>query len=170
MPGMYQYIRETWQHNKELRREHVIKWAKEPAIVRVERPTRIDRARILGYKAKQGYVIVRVRVRKGSRKREKPSGGRKPSKAGLTQIKKKVSLQRIAEMRAARKYPNLEVLNSYYVGESGMYKWYEVILVDPNHPVIKNDPKINWICRPCNRGRAFRGLTSAGKKGRGLRN
>ncbi len=170
MPGMYQYIRETWQHNKELRREHVIKWTKEPAIVRVERPTRIDRARILGYKAKQGYVIVRVRVRKGSRKREKPSGGRKPSKAGLTQIKKKVSLQRIAEMRAARKYPNLEVLNSYYVGESGMYKWYEVILVDPNHPVIKNDPKINWICRPCNRGRAFRGLTSAGKKGRGLRN
>ncbi len=170
MPGMYQYIREIWQHNKELRREHVIKWAKEPAIVRVERPTRIDRARILGYKAKQGYVIVRVRVRKGSRKREKPSGGRKPSKAGLTQIKKKVSLQRIAEMRAARKYPNLEVLNSYYVGESGMYKWYEVILVDPNHPVIKNDPKINWICRPCNRGRAFRGLTSAGKKGRGLRN
>ncbi len=170
MPGMYQYIRETWQHNKELRREHVIKWAKEPAIVRVERPTRIDRARILGYKAKQGYVIVRVRVRKGSRKREKPSGGRKPSKAGLTQIKKRVSLQRIAEMRAARKYPNLEVLNSYYVGESGIYKWYEVILVDPNHPVIKNDPKINWICRPCNRGRAFRGLTSAGKKGRGLRN
>ncbi len=170
MPGMYQYIRETWQHDKELRRERVIKWAKEPAIVRVERPTRIDRARILGYKAKQGYVIVRVRVRKGSRKREKPSGGRKPSKAGLTQIKKKVSLQRIAEMRAARKYPNLEVLNSYYVGESGMYKWYEVILVDPNHPVIKNDPKINWICRPCNRGRAFRGLTSAGKKGRGLRN
>ena len=72
-------------------------------------------------------------------------------------------------MRAARKYPNLEVLNSYYVGESGKYKWYEVILVDPHHPVIKSDPKINWICRPCNRGRAFRGLTSAGKKARGLR-
>jgi large subunit ribosomal protein L15e len=29
---------------------------------------------------------------------------------------------------------------------------------------------INWICRPENRGRAFRGLTSAGKKARGLRN
>lgn len=167
--AMYQWIRETWQKVKELRKERAIKWAKEPAVVRVERPTRIDRARALGYKAKQGYVIARVRVKKGTRKREKPSGGRKPSKAGLIKIKSKVSLQRVAEMRAARKFPNLEVLNSYYVGESGKYKWYEVILVDPHHPVIKNDAKINWICRPCNRGRAFRGLTSAGKKARGLR-
>lgn len=166
---MYQFIRETWQKVKELTKERAVKWAREPVIVRVDRPTRIDRARALGYKAKQGYVVVRVRVKKGTRKREKPSGGRKPSKAGLTKIKSKVSLQRVAEMRAARRYKNLEVLNSYYVGESGKYKWYEVILVDPHHPVIKNDPKINWVCRPANRGRAFRGLTSAGKKARGLR-
>ncbi len=164
---LYKLIRETWQKVKELRKERVVKWAKEPAIVRVEKPTRIDRARSLGYKAKQGYVVVRVRIKKGTRKREKPSGGRKPSKAGLTKIKSKVGLQRTAEMRAARKYPNLEVLNSYYVGESGKYKWYEVILVDPHHPAIKNDPKINWIVNQ--RGRAFRGLTSAGKKARGLR-
>jgi len=45
----------------------------------------------------------------------------------------------IAEERAAKKYPNLEVLNSYYVTEDGSHKWYEVILVDPHHPVIRNE-------------------------------
>jgi large subunit ribosomal protein L15e len=167
--GLYQAVRETWQQEKELRRERVIQWAKEPAIVRVEKPTRLDRARALGYKAKQGFVLVRVRIKKGTRKREKPAGGRKPSKAGLTKIKSRKSLQRVAEERAARKYPNLEVLNSYYVGESGKYKWYEVILIDPHHPVIKADAKINWICSSKHKGRVFRGLTSAGKKSRGLR-
>lgn len=78
------------------------------------------------------------------------------------------SIQRIAEERAASHYPNMEVLNSYWVGEDGMHKYYEVILVDPQHPVIRGDPKINWICDPANRGRVYRGLTSAGKKGRSL--
>jgi large subunit ribosomal protein L15e len=80
------------------------------------------------------------------------------------------SIQRIAEERAARKYPNMEVLNSYWVGEDGKHKWYEVILIDPCHPAIKADPQLNWLCTGKHRGRAFRGLTSAGKKGRGLRN
>jgi large subunit ribosomal protein L15e len=78
------------------------------------------------------------------------------------------SIQRIAEERTAKRYPNLEVLNSYYVGEDGKYKYYEVILVDPAHPVIKSDTKINWILSQ--KGRVYRGLTSAGKKGRGLLN
>jgi large subunit ribosomal protein L15e len=51
-----------------------------------------------------------------------------------------------------------------------MYKWFEVIMVDPHHPVIKSDPKIAWIAGKTHKGRVFRGLTSAGKKGRGLRN
>ena len=42
----------------------------------------------------------------------------------------------------------------------------EVILVDKHHPVIKADKSINWITTQ--RRRAFRGLTSAGKKSRGL--
>jgi len=71
-------------------------------------------------------------------------------------------------MRVARKFPNLEVLNSYYVADDGKHKWFEVILVDPDHPCIKNDSKMNWICYPANRGRVFRGLTSAGKRSRGL--
>jgi ribosomal protein L15E len=40
-----------------------------PAIHRATRPTRPDKARRLGYKAKQGFVIYRVRVRRGGRKK-----------------------------------------------------------------------------------------------------
>ena len=39
----------------------------------------------------------------------------------------------------ARKYPNLRVLNSYWVGEDGSQKWHEIIMLDPNHPAIRND-------------------------------
>jgi large subunit ribosomal protein L15e len=88
---------------------------------------------------------------------------------GVKKYKPAKSLKLIAEERAARKFPNLEVLNSYWVGEDGRYKWFEVILVDPHHPVIQSDPKINWICQKQHKGRVFRGLTSAGKKVRGLR-
>lgn len=163
---MYKYLRKAWK-DKELRREKVIKWAKEPVTKRIEKPTRLDRARSLGYKAKQGYVIVRTRIRKGTRKRERPSGGRKPLKAGLTKITPKKGLKRIAEERTQKKYPNLEVLNSYPVGESGKFKWFEIILVDTSHPVIKSDKKINWVCKQ--KKRVYRGLTSSGKKSRGLR-
>ncbi|MHA1999018.1 MAG: 50S ribosomal protein L15e, partial [Promethearchaeota archaeon] len=48
--------------------------------------------------------------------------------------------------------------------------YYEVILVDPFHPVIIADKEINWICSTVQKGRVYRGLTSAGKKARGLRN
>jgi len=173
--NMYGYIRIAWNHPKksyviDIQRERMVQWRKGPAIVRVERPTRLDRARALGYKAKQGFVVVRVRVRRGGARKDRPNKGRRPKRMGVKKITRAKSIQRIAEERAARKYPNLEVLNSYYVGEDGMYKYYEVILVDPNHPAILADKDINWIARPANRGRAFRGLTSAGKKGRGLRN
>jgi len=42
-------------------------------------------------------------------------------------------------------------------------------MVDPHHPAIKADKDINWICDKAHKGRVFRGLTSAGKKVRGLR-
>jgi Ribosomal L15 len=40
-----------------------------PRVVRSTHPTRPDKARLLGYKAKQGFVIYRSRVRRGGRKR-----------------------------------------------------------------------------------------------------
>ncbi|KFY20683.1 hypothetical protein V491_03520 [Pseudogymnoascus sp. VKM F-3775] len=43
-------------------------------IHRASRPSRPDKARRLGYKAKQGYVIYRVRVRRGGRKKPVSKG------------------------------------------------------------------------------------------------
>lgn len=171
---MYKYLQQLWKRPYdgefgEILKQRLIKWRREPSIVRIEKPTRIDRARSLGYKAKQGIIIVRVRVRKGTLRKPRPNKGRRPKRMGVYGHTPRKSLRLIAEERAARKYPNLEVLNSYYVGEDGRYKWFEVILVDPHHPVIKSDPNLNWITSRVHRGRVFRGLTSAGKKMRGLR-
>lgn len=162
-------MKKFWRSDeqKELLKQKMISWRKEPVIARIDKPSRLDRARSLGYKAKQGFAVARIRIGKGSSKREKPSGGRKPAHAGMTKITPTQNLQHIAEMRCARKFPNLEALNSYYVGEDGRSKWFEVILVDPMHPCIRSDKKISWICTPANRGRVFRGLTSAGKRSRG---
>ena len=160
--GYHRYIN-SWK--KETYKTKIREWRRGAVIKRVERPTRLDRARALGYRAKQGFIITRTRIRKGGRKREKRKKGRKPGKMGRFYTPKQ-SLQSITEKRVARKFPNLEVLNSYYIGEDGQYKYFEVILVDPNHPVIKSDRKISWITNQ--RKRVFRGLTSAGKKSRGL--
>ncbi|MEM3555847.1 MAG: 50S ribosomal protein L15e [Candidatus Micrarchaeia archaeon] len=166
--GFYKLVKRAFEKERkersEIYRKRLIEWRKGSVVERVNKPTNIARARELGYKAKQGFVVARVRVGRGRRKREKPDLGRKPSKSGRFMSPGK-SLQRIAEERAASKFPNLEVLNSYWVGEDGRNKYFEVILVDPEHPVVKNDRSISWIAEQ--RGRAYRGLTSAGKKGRG---
>jgi len=170
---MYKYIGKFWKNRntpefKALQRERLITWRKEATIVRVEKSTRIDRARILGFKAKQGYVLARIKLRRTRLRKSRPSQGRHTKGQAIRKIQPGKSFRWIAEERVARKYPNLEVLNSYQVGEDGRYKWYEIILVDPHHPVIMKDPRINWICDGNNRRRVFRGLTAAGKKSRGL--
>ncbi|MCS3924051.1 50S ribosomal protein L15e [Methanosalsum natronophilum] len=172
--SFYGYIRDAWKNPensyvKDLRWERLQKWRKEGSVVRIERPTRIDRARSLGYKAKQGIVMARTKVRRGGRRKSRFVGGRRSQRMGVNSITGRKSIQRIAEERASRKYPNMEVLNSYWVAEDGKSKWYEVILVDPSHPVIKSDKSLNWLCNNKNKGRAYRGKTSAGKKGRGIR-
>jgi len=166
--GMYKYLKKTYKspEYKELMKQRIISWNKQPVMVKLEKPSKIDRARTLGYKAKQGIIVVRARIRKGTQKRETPSGGRKPLKAGKTKHTPVMNLQHITERRVARKYPNLEVLNSYYVGESGRHIWHEVILVDPEHPCIKSDKELKTIIKQ--KRRVFRGLTSAGKRSRGL--
>jgi large subunit ribosomal protein L15e len=171
---MYKYIKEAWNNPddsyvKELMQQRAPEWRKESVITRIDRPTRIDRARSLGYKAKKGYIVVRTRIRRGGRRKSRFTAGRKPKRMGVTKITPKKSIQRIAEERVARRFPNMEILNSYWVWEDGKFYFYEVILVDPSQPTIQNDPKINWICSSNNRSRAFRGLTSEGKKNRGLR-
>jgi ribosomal protein L18 len=72
-----------------LQRVRCWEYRQQPSIVRLVRPTRPDKARRLGYKAKQGFVVYRVRVRRGGRKRPVPKGivYGKPTNQGVTQLK-----------------------------------------------------------------------------------
>src|SRR5438128_9959422 len=118
----YKYMGEAYRQprhgaNADLYRSRLIEWRADPVIIRVERPTRLDRARSLGYKAKQGYVVVRTRVRRGSLRKTRFKMGAKPSGMGVRKITASKSIQRIAEERVQEQYPNAEDLIRYWVGE-----------------------------------------------------
>ncbi|CAK7356351.1 unnamed protein product [Dovyalis caffra] len=240
LPRAYKYVSELWRKKQSdvmrfLQRVRCWEYRQHPSIVRVTHPTRPDKARRLGYKAKQnnvvsrlhcvilagqalsvysffsgrmlmyndgmltntsniritdhltkwarallssflsrsdtGYVVYRIRVRRGGRKRPVPKGivYGKPTNQGVTQLKFQRSKRSVAEERAGRRLGGLRVLNSYWINEDSTYKYFEVILVDVAHNAIRNDPRINWLCNPVHKHRELRGLTSAGKKYRGLR-
>jgi len=159
--GMYQHIRKIWRKQetaiKGSMRDRMMKWRKESRFKKIDKPTRLDRARALGYKAKKGFVLVRARIGRGGRKRPLyGKGGRKPSKAGLSRYTPRKSLQKITEQRVQKKYPNLEVLGSYYVAEDGSSKWYEVILIDSKNPEIKKDKNVKWVTEKQHRRRVLR--------------
>ncbi|MCL4307943.1 MAG: 50S ribosomal protein L15e [Candidatus Thermoplasmatota archaeon] len=152
-----------------LRHERLLSWRRENTVTRVEHPLRLDRARAVGYRAKEGFVVVRVRVRRGGQNKRAIIAGRRPKHKGIARMTLAKSLKRIAEERAQKHYPNLEILNSYWIGEDGKEKFFEVILLDPAHPQIAHDPRLEWITGAMHKGRVYRGLTSTGKEGRGLR-
>lgn len=137
--GMYKYTNQTWNQREKnalqvYMRQIAIKWRREPTVHRVEHPTRIERARALGYKAKQGYVVIRVRIRKGGARKPRPRSGRRQKALGVTRYTRAMSLKNIAEEKAKKKFPNLRILNSYYVWEDGMHHWFETIMRDPHNP------------------------------------
>lgn len=92
----------------------------------------------------------------------------KPTNQGINQLKYQRSLASTAENRVARRCANLRVLNSYWVNQDSTYKYFEVILVDPQHKAIRRDSRINWIAKGVHKNRQERGLTSTGKKSRGM--
>jgi large subunit ribosomal protein L15e len=174
--GAYKYLEELWRKKQSdvmrfLLRIRTWEYRQLSAIHRVTRPTRPDKARRLGFKSKQGFAIWRVRVRRGNRKRPVRKGivYGKPANQGIVELKFQRSLRSVAEERVGKICGALRVLNSYWIGQDSIYKFYEVILVDPFHNAIRRDPKINWICNATHKHRELRGLTSAGKKHRGLR-
>lgn len=145
--GAYKHMSKAWKKRdnsalEQYLREAAISWRKDSVIKRLQFPTRPDRARSLGYRKKQGFVVARVRVRKGGARKKRPSSGRRPRALGVTKFTRAKSLKQIAEERVGKKFPNLSVLNSYYVWEDGTSKWFEVVLVDPNHPAIKRDEAV----------------------------
>eukprot|EP00043_Microstomoeca_roanoka_P020686 m.253711 g.253711 ORF g.253711 m.253711 type:complete len:205 (-) comp17281_c0_seq1:192-806(-) len=173
--GAYKYLEELYKRKqcdllRFLLRVRSWQFRQLTAIHRASRPTRPDKARRLGYKAKQGYVVYRVRVRRGGRKRPVRKGATfgKPVNQGVNQLKFQRSHQSVAEERVGRKCGGLRVLSSYWVCQDATYKYFEVVLVDPAHKVIRRDPRINWICKAVHKHRELRALTSAGRKNRGL--
>ncbi len=156
---MYHYIREAWKNpsESEERQKRLIEWRKDPVIKVIERPTRLDRARSLGYKAKKGYVIARVRLNRGGRTRPRRKKGRRSKRMTIKKTLQ-MNYRWISEIRAENRFRNLVVLNSYWVGQDGKNYWFEVIMADPKLTGLE------YV-----KGRAVRGITSSAKKSRGLR-
>ena len=117
---MYHQIRKLWKKpDKETLKKRMIEWRKQGSFTKVKKPLRLDRARTLGYKAKKGVVIIRVKIKRGGHKRPRPNKGRR-SKRLHTRKNLKMNYKWIAEQRVDKKYPGLVVLNSYLVGKDGM--------------------------------------------------
>ncbi len=131
-----------WKENAPELRERVVRWRKEEAVTRIEKPSRIQRARRLGYKAKQGIIVIRMRVGTGGMRKQRPRGGRRPKHLGVTRIKADVSMKQVAENRVLERYPNMKLLGSYFIYKDGMHYWFEVILADPSHPRIAKDKEL----------------------------
>lgn len=167
--GLYYYLRQAWKKpDPKTLRERMVEWRKGNVFTKVEKPLRLDRARSLGYKDKKGFVVIRIRVKRGGHKRPRPNKGRR-SKRMHTRKNLKMSYKWIAEQRVSKKFTNLEVLNSYQIGKDGQHYFFEVICLDPEKPEIANNKDTKFITDKSNQNRPERGLTSAAKKSRGLR-
>ena len=171
--GYLKYVKKAWEQPRknlgEAYKQKLVQWRRENSIERIEHPTRPDRAKALGFKAKQGFVVARSRVIRGGKQNASIRKGRDGGNLS-SRLEQGKNYQWIAEEKVQRKFPNLEVVNSYWVGKDEKYAWYEVILVDVYHPQIYSDKQISWIVANNHTRRAQRGLTSAGRKARGLRN
>ena len=131
-----------WRENTPEIRDRIIGWRKQTAIIKLDHPSRIARAHRLGYKAKQGIIVVRSRVGTGGMRRQRPRGGRRPKHLGVTRIKADVSMKEVAENRVLERYPNMKLFGSYFIYKDGMHYWFEVILADPSHPSVSKDKEL----------------------------
>jgi large subunit ribosomal protein L15e len=131
-----------WKENSPILRAKAVSWRKQNAVIRLDKPSRIQKARRLGYKAKQGIIVIRMRVGTGGMRKKRPRGGRRPKHLGVTRIKADVNMQQVAERRVLEKYPNMTLLGSYYLYKDGFHYWFEVILADPAHPRIAKDKEL----------------------------
>ena len=133
---------QLWRDNGPDIRERIVGWRKQNAITRIEKPSRLQRARRLGYKAKQGIIVVRMRVGTGGMRKPRPTGGRRPKHLGVVRIKADDNMKTVAERRVLERYPNMKLLGSYFIYKDGMHYWFEVILADPAHPRIAQDKEL----------------------------
>lgn len=137
---MYRQISKTWRsmmkQSSPALKSRAIVWRRGKTLERLERPTRLDRARALGYKAKQGYVVVRIKITRGGMRQKRPTSGRRPKHMGVLKIKGHFSSQDTANRRVLEKFPNAQLVGSYPVYQDGRFIWYEVIVADVHHPSL----------------------------------
>jgi len=131
-----------WRENSPVIRDKLVSWRKQNAVTRLDKPSRIQKARRLGYKAKQGIIVIRMRVGTGGMRKKRPRGGRRPKHLGVTRIKADVPMKQVAERRVLVKYPNMSLLGSYFLYKDGFHYWFEVILADTAHPRIVKDKEL----------------------------
>ena len=140
---MYRQVSNSWEeifHEKAGDMSaRAVKMRKETAILRLERPSRVDRARAIGYKAKEGVIVIRVRVSRGGMRRKRPVSGRRPKHMGVLKMKSDVPMKAVAERRVSERFRNMKVLGSYLIWEDGKHAWFECVLIDPVHPAIAKD-------------------------------
>jgi large subunit ribosomal protein L15e len=132
------------------------------AVVKVEHPTNLPSARSVGYRAKQGIIVARVRVRKGTGTHHRPKKKRRPKRMGQAKLSRRISTQAMAEQKASKHFENMEALGSYKVAEDGKFHYFEVVLADRMASTIVNDRQLRWLAEG-QRGRAERGKTFAGR-------
>ncbi|KAK2108996.1 60S ribosomal protein L15 [Saguinus oedipus] len=92
--GANKYIQEPWRNKQYevlcfLMRAHCWQYCQISFLHRAPHPTQPDKARLLGYKAKQDYIIHRTCVRRGGPKCPVPKGATygKPVPHGVNQLK-----------------------------------------------------------------------------------
>jgi len=131
------------------------------AVVKIEHPTNLPSARSVGYKAKQGIFVARVRVRKGTGTHHRPKNKRRPKRQGQAKLSRRISTQGMAEQKASKRFENAEALGSYKIAEDGKWHYFEVVLADRTASTIINDKNLKWL--PNHKGRAERGKTFTGR-------
>merc|ERR1712127_589265 len=118
--GAYKYLEELWKKKQSDLMRFVLRvraweYRQLPCIHRCQRSSRADKAR-------KGCVYG------------------KPRNHGIRKLKKEQTHKNIAEQRVGRVASNLRVLNSYWVSQDASNKFYEVIMVDPHHKAIRQNP------------------------------
>ena len=100
--GFYKFISDAWKHPSEEfvkeRRKKMIDWRAAERIHRIDKPIRLDRARALGYKAKKGFIVFRVTLERGGRKKPRPRTKRRSKRFSIKKILR-MNYQWIAERR-----------------------------------------------------------------------
>lgn len=111
--GAYRYVQELYRKKQSdvlryLLRIRCWQYRQLTRLHRAPRPSRPDKARRLGYRAKQGFLIYRISVRRGGRKRPVHKGCTygKPKSHGVNELKPYRNLQSVAEVRLNKKKPN----------------------------------------------------------------